>query len=108
MFLTDLVPIGQTDSYNVGYLSGQRTADANAFLVPPIVKYNARLKWLALARSINLVRAEFLDGFYDGYFDELHGLAHLHTLQPMYITTTTRQSVNTGEDKHERFYCHPD
>jgi|GEM_PF-3853802 len=58
MFLTDLVPIGQTDSYN-----------------PPIVQYNARLKWLAYARSINLVRTEFLDGFYDGYFDELHGLA---------------------------------
>jgi len=75
MFLTNLVPIGQTDSYNVGYLSGQRTAGANAFLVPPIVQYNARLKWLAYARSINLVRTEFLDGFYDGYFDELHGLA---------------------------------
>jgi hypothetical protein len=76
MGLIDITPIGMTDDFSFGYCQGQRTCRANAYLTRDALSQAAHRLWLRLSHTVNLNRAEFVQGVREGYQDELAGTAH--------------------------------
>lgn len=72
---SDLTPLGETDDSIFGYLAGQRTAHANAFLSKQAVSLAAHRCWLRSSHVVILNRNQYTDGFQRGYADELAGIA---------------------------------
>ena len=73
---SDVTPLAETDDSVFGYLAGQRTCHANAFLTKQAVSLAAYQCWLRSSHTVNLNRTEYLQGFKRGYTDELNGTAH--------------------------------
>jgi len=76
MGLINITPIGMTDDFSFGYCQGQRTCRANAYLTRDALSQAAHRLWLRLSHTVNLNRAEFVQGVREGFIDELNGTAH--------------------------------
>jgi hypothetical protein len=61
--------------YDLGYCTGQRLANTNAYLTTREVAEQAITRWLRISRSIVVDRVEFRRGVMEGYRDQLSGVA---------------------------------
>lgn len=76
MKLDGIVPLDQTQDYAIAYLTGQRTARANAYLTKPLLKNVAVRRLGEASQRMRLNALDYLKGFIQGYIDERDGLAH--------------------------------
>ncbi len=76
LFLNDITPLQDSDDYTWGYVAGQRTCNATAYLRGDLIVRAAIREWARSSRFVRLNRSEYVKGFCAGYRDQLSGTAH--------------------------------